>query len=108
MKDRTLIRISLAVCLAGLAACSQKIPDGPDYRIIVAGQAMVKDRLRDPSSASFSDVTVSPDDVVCGLVNAKNGFGGMTGNQRFIAGGLAVLEDDLSPSDFDALWISLC
>ena len=42
--------------------------------------------LRDPASASFTDVRVhdGAPTVVCGKVNARNGFGGMGGPKRFI------------------------
>ena len=58
-----------------------------DAKLLVDGQARIKRLLREPDSAKFSDVAVhvSPDGekVVCGKVNAKNGFGGMTGNKDF-------------------------
>lgn len=47
----------------------------------------VTDRLRDPTTATFSGVVWNDDGVsavVCGKVNARNGFGGMAGDQRFI------------------------
>jgi len=48
----------------------------------------VKRKLRDPSSAEFRNVnTYEPEQrvlVVCGLVNAKNGFGGYAGYEAFV------------------------
>ena len=50
--------------------------------------------MRDPASAVFSDVFFVNDrqsengyyvPVVCGTVNGKNGFGGMTGAKHFVA-----------------------
>lgn len=50
------------------------------------------DKLREPSSAVFSDVRVIRVQHVgieriyfCGFVNARNGFGGMTGPRQFFA-----------------------
>lgn len=59
-----------------------------------AAQAAVKQQLRDPGSAQFSNETVvwnrdasgSVTDVaVCGWVNSKNMLGGYTGNARYVA-----------------------
>jgi hypothetical protein len=44
----------------------------------------VKQSLRDPASAHFSDVTVNVESA-CGFVNSKNGFGGYAGKVPFIA-----------------------
>ena len=44
----------------------------------------LKGRLKDPDSAKISAVKISADGkTVCGLVNAKNGFGGYTGDSVF-------------------------
>ena len=45
----------------------------------------VRDRLKDPNSAQFSNVKVV-EGLVCGEVNAKNSFGGYAGRQRFWGG----------------------
>ena len=42
----------------------------------------VRPKLRDPASGQFSNLHGSGD-YFCGYVNAKNGFGGYTGAQRF-------------------------
>lgn len=45
--------------------------------------------MRDPASAQFRFTrvarTAAGADVVCGMVNGRNGFGGMTGFQPFVA-----------------------
>lgn len=49
-------------------------------------QDALKAQLRDPDSAQFKDVVAfrASDLVrVCGMVNARNGFGGYVGFQRF-------------------------
>lgn len=61
--------------LAGCAPSSQI-----DY------ETAVKQHLRDPQSAQFSDVTVNVESV-CGFVNSKNGFGGYSGKVPFIVSG---------------------
>ncbi|HWV51561.1 hypothetical protein [Pseudorhodoplanes sp.] len=53
----------------------------------------VTSALKDPESARFTEVTYKPaqpnargepTDVVCGMVNAKNSFGGYTGAKPFV------------------------
>lgn len=66
--------------------------------------------LRDPGSAEFGAAILSRKDgiAVCGTVNAKNGFGGMIGPQRFIntqSNGIYLEE---MRADFDALWGRYC
>lgn len=46
-----------------------------------ARTAIVK-KLRDPESARFTDVVEKPE-AICGLINAKNQFGGYAGPRRF-------------------------
>lgn len=52
-----------------------------------AVKASVTGTLKDPESARFGTIAASKDGTgtitVCGLVNAKNSFGGYTGNQPF-------------------------
>jgi hypothetical protein len=48
-------------------------------------EAQVRDLMRDPDSVRFRHVVRSPDTgAVCGLINARNGFGGFTGETPFI------------------------
>jgi hypothetical protein len=54
--------------------------------LITKAKAAVKSELRDPDSARFQDVkvrTTRGKQAVCGLVNAKNSRGGMTGPHPF-------------------------
>lgn len=44
---------------------------------------LIKTMLRDPNSAIFSSVK-SKDGIVCGSINAKNSFGGYSGDQNFV------------------------
>lgn len=79
---------------------------------IVKGQDAVRQKLKDPESASFrkaafSNKSGSP--VSCGEVNSKNSFGGFTGYQRYVSAGsadLTFLEEEVE--DFDALWVKMC
>lgn len=49
-----------------------------DARLAVAGM------LRDPGSARFQDVRIVESGMVCGMVNARNGFGGYAGPTGFM------------------------
>ncbi len=54
--------------------------------LITKAKAAVKGELKDPDSARFQDVkvrTTRGKQAVCGLVNAKNSKGGMTGPHPF-------------------------
>ena len=69
-------------------------------------------RLNDPKSAVFEDVFVSRKagpPVVCGLVNAKNSFGGYAGRERFVvAGDLSVFESEMGLGEMQKLWRQVC
>lgn len=77
-------------------------------RLISEAKSKVRNSLRDPSSADFGNVFVSEKDglVTCGLVNARNGFGGPSGEQPFIvfSNRIAMATD----SDFKGLWERHC
>jgi hypothetical protein len=79
------------------------------WKMNMMGEAAVKARLKDPESARFGEQWVGGKDgtVFCGKVNAKNGFGGYTGEELYFgAGNLAVLGSDLkdmSPKEAKAL-----
>jgi hypothetical protein len=76
--------------------------------------------LRDPQSAIFRDLSATNDRkigqspaglVVCGYVNAKNGFGGYTGEKPFINFyGTMLTEIEPTPrtKKFNAAWNKLC
>lgn len=77
------------------------------------GQDTVRSKLRDPDSAEFRNVQFysgGPSPTTCGEVNAKNGFGGFSGYERFIAVGstMSVLESEMKPNEMDKLWESVC
>lgn len=64
----------------------------------------VKNRLRDPGSAEFKHYGNG-----CGSVNAKNGFGGMAGDELFIveSDGSATLQSQ-NPAKFKRVWSVRC
>ena len=88
----------------------------PTSQILWIAKSMegVKARLKDPDSADFRNAhfySGSGKAVVCGEVNAKNGFGGFTGFERFVASGtdVVVLASDMaSANEMAKAWDELC
>lgn len=73
----------LAVFVCGLALIGCK-PTEKDF--IKIGESLVRDSLKDPDSAKLESSFHSSgetDGYVCGLVNAKNSYGGYTGKKPF-------------------------
>lgn len=118
-----MLRISLAF-FVGLAAsgCSPKTvtpiqqpspPPAPaqthtpivlDAKYNAAVKTGVKKRLKDPGSARFTLPFRASEanngvTTVCGLVNAKNSFGGYTGSAPFVG----ILLDSKNPAGFAAI-----
>ena len=54
---------------------------------VAMGKAKVREVLKDPESARFGEVWAAGDSqyVACGYVNARNSFGGYTGEELFVA-----------------------
>lgn len=75
---RSLLALSM---LLACSACTNEV------------ETAVKAKLNDPDSAQFSEISTK-DGVTCGLVNAKNKFGGYVGRRAFIyAGGKVHFQD---------------
>lgn len=62
------------------------IDRAPTSAELKAISMQVADRLKDPDSAKLTDVRVSSGEFryVCGMVNAKNSYGGYTGKKPFM------------------------
>lgn len=83
------------------------------WTAIAVAKRVMEQSLKDPDSAKFGPVfAVQTDDgqaVACGHVNAKNSFGGYSGEKGFILGsGIAVLEEEAGPSKWVASWNRIC
>lgn len=77
-----------------LDAMKMKPPPSSGYAEIALAKEAITKMMRDPESAVFGDIFFVNDrksakgyyvPVVCGTVNGRNGFGGMTGQKRFVA-----------------------
>ena len=98
--------LATAGCAKDLSAPRTAASDPEGYKSFLRARTEdeLKKKLRDPDSAVFSDVhfgKLVADGkeavVVCGRVNSRNGFGGMTGAQRFIGGGEASAIEGRGP-----------
>lgn len=86
---------------------------GEEYAWKEAAKEVVRAKLRDPGSAEFSGMIVYPETadkpaIICGYVNSRNGFGGMTGPQRFIAGGTVMIEEEFTDAQMAIAWTKFC
>lgn len=91
---------------------AKRLSESKEFVWIRANQRLLAKKLRDPDSAKFDRDYVSYKSgapVVCGTVNAKNGFGGYSGAERYIGMGDTIgvfLESEVS--DFKSLWRKVC
>lgn len=81
-------RTALLIAMLIVVGCSAH----PETKAKFLAEQVIKSNLKDPDSAKFSELYVVPYTgknsteammTVCGYVNAKNSFGGYTGNKRF-------------------------
>lgn len=87
--------------------------DRQNNRAVLDAMYYVRGILREPGSAEFSDVVAyrpfaGQDTVVaCGRVNARNGFGGLTGPMAFVSfAGTASIDD--GSDEFARMWRETC
>lgn len=91
-----------------------------EYTELAFAKATIQSRMRDPGSTVFGANTTAYSDrkykgqpavVVCGSVNAKNGFGGYSGPRNFVfirSSNIFAIDNDDDNSTFVRLWKSLC
>lgn len=111
--NRSTAALCLGLALAGCGSRSESEQRPSDLDIQVAAEAWVRNKLKDPDSAKFSNVRISRKSghpVACGSVNSRNGFGGMSGAQRFISGGSSAtfLEEEMADGDMEQVWARFC
>ena len=86
---------------------------GKQQQWIRIGKDAIRTKLKDADSAKFKNVYFNRGKdrvpVTCGLVNAKNSFGGYSGFEHFVSAGsvkLTYLESEVK--DFRVIWNRLC
>lgn len=92
---------------------SKTLSSGKVFAYKEAAKTLISAKLRDPDSAIFSNMVVYPERedrsvIICGYVNSRNGFGGMTGAQRFITGGTVMLEEEFTKEQMSIAWTRFC
>ncbi|WP_093080195.1 zinc ribbon domain-containing protein [Sphingobium sp. AP50] len=99
------ILISLVIVVTQCDSTAKKKDQAVDHAIEarVRIEAAVRSRLRDPDSARFKHLRNG-----CGYVNARNGFGGMTGDVPFIATSKGVVFREDAPTSFRTRWNDFC
>lgn len=107
----------LAVVAVALAGCGgtpePKFANGKtEIENRVDAQIAVESQLRDPKSAQWGAIVVRDKGdatVVCGMVNAKNAFGGYVGERPFIyEGGVAEVMDAERFKAFERRFVERC
>ena len=101
---RKKLLLALAVTSAMVAGCADKEIDQAkkhaDKEIDQAKQ-QIESQLKDPQSAQYKQVTKFSENVVCGLVNAKNSMGGYVGFKPFVFNGPEVGDVVLDASSYN-------
>lgn len=112
---KTGLKVAIVLGLFAGAVPFLKIDDGGEFdrgfahlKAEHAAEAAVRKVLKDPSSAAFSRLVVGPGGSVCGYVNARNGFGGMTGPKSFVFEALTHKVTMYNGVGFVALWNQEC
>lgn len=88
---------------------------GPDpFRVKAASIGRLKGELKDPDSIMVrNEVVPYGKAYLCGEVNSKNSFGGMTGFKGFIASPskavpVAIQGENMNEVEFQKSWNALC
>lgn len=116
-------RIAAMICAAALAptasADDRPYPNGlvgaKRTKVINEMRQLVRESLKDPESARFEQLGLFRGEdessySLCGLVNAKNSYGGYSGNTRFILtnGGNLWIETSEPRGAMSAMWPVWC
>lgn len=88
------MKLLLVPCMLAVSGCASSMQATTTARPVHLSQEQVKEvhegvrkALKDPGSAQFGEMSAVIDGgmiTVCGFVNAKNSFGGFTGQKRYI------------------------
>ena len=90
------IAVLLGVAILVMLLFGNKLFESDEAKV----KAAVADKLRDPGSAEFRDITVG-ETIACGEVNGKNGFGAYSGFSKFVYADGVVLMEPAEPVRFN-------
>lgn len=81
-----------------------------DRALMRAARLAVLASARDPDSVKFDGLmhVVRPGEIVCGKVNARNGFGGYTGFRAFIYDHGMLFTEEHNGKTFQEDWNARC
>lgn len=103
----TAIAIALSAHCSVAAAPAKKKQANPNAALIAKARLETTGLLRDPGSAQFRNIRVVQDllgnNVVCGEINSKNGFGGYGGFVPFVFNSRAAIFDGAPQARLDYL-----
>lgn len=116
--DRLAAAGILTIAMVLLGACedaatkARRAGEAAHRSLIIDAKLALEQRLKDPRSVQYGAVTVSRRSgapVVCGAYNAKNSFGGYSGEKPFfMMGQVAILPGDLAAVDYQREWQARC
>jgi len=85
------------------------------WNLAYEARTHMQKQARDPASVVFGTVraVLEPRPIVCGEINGRNGFGGMTGMQRFMylpAGQVGIIDEGnrATRASFEENWRASC
>lgn len=115
----TTVRLGIRKWLVGAACIYAAIAaaDGERPKATPALQKRLMEQarhaLRDPESARFSEQQLRRSDdppavALCGIVNAKNLYGGYVGAARFVSTSTGVVAFEMSEPGFPSIWEVWC
>lgn len=112
---RIILVALMAVAGAAFASGPKPAPSADDalqaadQKMKTAAMDLIRYNLKDPESARFRTVFISPKGkAVCGEVNAKNAMGGYAGFKRFIAARDRLGVEDDGSAFVEANWVARC
>lgn len=80
---RVLLGVFLSACALGGCTSEAAKQEAANQALLTQAHTSVAALLREPASATFSNVTIGDEDV-CGEVNGRNAFGGYGDKTRFV------------------------
>ena len=109
---KLLLLLSVSFHCWATSATAAEMSEGKKQDWIAVSEQGIRTVLKDGSSATFRNEYLGSFrglPLVCGEVNSKNGFGGYTGYQHFIAGGdTNFLEESFARGEFAGFWNKIC
>lgn len=102
--------VATAAPAAHHASRNNRVPHAvPPAPAIKEAQSRVRAALKDPDSARFGEARLLPNGAVCGMVNAKNSYGGYSGSEMYgvsRTGEVLIASEEPSGTDERLAWMN--